>query len=141
MCTFANNQHDLSELSGGMAGTPFLKVIRSTACLGTVVLLDPNAAAFGRAWCVLELHESTTNAGDKSPAHLYDVAAWIPRWSQNMCRQKVAGDIPALQLDDGNGATYDSVEGDGFFPPEVARKGVQIDIEAADASRPEDKAA
>ena len=27
MCTFANNQHDLSELEGGLMDTPFVKAI------------------------------------------------------------------------------------------------------------------
>jgi hypothetical protein len=141
MCTFANNQHDLSELGGGIEDTPFVKVLRDPQCEGTVVLLNPDCTPFERMWCVLELSVSTKNASDKTPPHLYDIAAWILARTQYWDGKPEPGDIPALQLDNGNGTTSDTVEAGvkGFFPLDVARKGIEIDIEAAGASRETDK--
>eukprot|EP00747_Dinoflagellata_sp_TGD_P109130 gnl/TRDRNA2_/TRDRNA2_170594_c0_seq10.p2 gnl/TRDRNA2_/TRDRNA2_170594_c0~~gnl/TRDRNA2_/TRDRNA2_170594_c0_seq10.p2 ORF type:complete len:104 (+),score=16.71 gnl/TRDRNA2_/TRDRNA2_170594_c0_seq10:495-806(+) len=56
MCTFANNQHNLSELAAAdVLETPFAKAIMSESCLGTIALMtEKTAMPFERVWCVLE---------------------------------------------------------------------------------------
>ncbi|CAK9077616.1 unnamed protein product [Durusdinium trenchii] len=49
ICTFANNQHDLSGLSGQLRETPFVKAILSPRCQGTVALLDSEVTTFDRS--------------------------------------------------------------------------------------------
>lgn len=80
ICTFANNQHDLSGLSGELRHTPFVQAILSpkhrgvfyrcpvTRCEGTVALLDSNVTTFDRIWCVLENFVSTVWAREAGSA-------------------------------------------------------------------------
>merc|ERR1719456_353991 len=53
ICTFANNQHDLSELGTSLQETPFVKAIMCNQCQGTVTLMDHAATTLERIWCVL----------------------------------------------------------------------------------------
>jgi len=80
ICTFANNQHDLRDLGGRVEDTPFYKAIMNPACMGTVVILDPDATPFQRIWCVLENYVSTELAPQKkdSHSHYYDLATLVP---------------------------------------------------------------
>ncbi|CAE7427396.1 unnamed protein product, partial [Symbiodinium natans] len=77
ICTFANNQHDLSSLSGTLRQTPFVRAILSDGCEGTLALLDANVTTFDRIWCVLENFVSTVWAREGGE-YLYDIAAWLP---------------------------------------------------------------
>jgi hypothetical protein len=136
VCTFANNQHNLAELKGSLEETPFVKAILSSQCEGTVALFDGEASTLQRSWCVLENFVSTSTAwAKKEKTYLYDIAAWLPAgiWTRG-------GDpnpaVPILRLDHGD--RY-FIEGDWGFPPAIDRKGVEINICTAEASRKEDK--
>merc|ERR1719456_1384325 len=43
LCTFANNQHDLSELGTSLQETPFVKAILCQQCQGTVTVMNTEA--------------------------------------------------------------------------------------------------
>mmetsp|Transcript_54871 Transcript_54871/g.117753 ORF Transcript_54871/g.117753 Transcript_54871/m.117753 type:complete len:632 (-) Transcript_54871:42-1937(-) len=139
ICTFANNQHNLAELSGGLEDTPFVKAIMHPNCVGTVALMDADATTLKRIWCVLELYESTVETRKHGKQHYYDLAAWLPDLAQTFEDK----DVPAcatLQIDKGDGTykEFGGVEG-ASFPLDVAEKGIAIDIYQANASRVEDK--
>jgi len=141
ICTFANNQHDLSALeTANLRETPFARALLAPGCVGTVALLDHEVTMLSRAWCVLENFVSTAWAREQSKTHKYDIAAWLPEGSG-----KYGGkDIPAkptLRLDHGNGkmkeVVHDEATG-GAFPLFVSQRGVRIDVGQAQASHEQD---
>ncbi|CAK9025882.1 Ankyrin-2 (ANK-2) (Ankyrin-B) (Brain ankyrin) (Non-erythroid ankyrin) [Durusdinium trenchii] len=139
ICTFANNQHDLSGLSGQLRETPFVKAILSPRCQGTVALLDSEVTTFDRIWCVLENFVSSVWAREEED-HLYDIACWLPANSA-LHGGKAVPAKPTLRMDTGEGAkesVADEATG-GAFPLRVATKGVTVDISQAKASLEEDK--
>lgn len=139
ICTFANNQHDLSGLSGQLRDTPFVKAILSPRCEGTVALLDSNVTTFDRICCVLENFVSTVWAREEE-AHFYDIACWLPENSALHGGKPVPAK-PTLRMDSGEGV-HESVADEatgGAFPLRVAVKGVTVDISRAKASREDDK--
>ncbi|CAJ1377812.1 unnamed protein product [Effrenium voratum] len=139
ICTFANNQHDLSSLSGGLRSTPFVQAILSEGCVGTLALLDSQVTTFDRVWCVLENFVSTEWARE-AKSHRYDIAAWLPANIALHGGQPVP-EKPTLRLDLGD-QVREAVEEEstgGAFPLLVAVKGVEVDIRKAKSSRPEDK--
>lgn len=143
ICTFANNQHDLSELGGSLQETPFVKAILASKCMGTLTLLDHHVTTFERIWCVLEKFVSSSWTVDKKASlpHLLDVAAHLPAGSGTFGGRPVPAK-PTLRLDLGNGKMKEFVEDEasgGAFPHTVAAKGSRIDVFKAQASRPEDR--
>lgn len=133
VCTFANRQHNLSDLAGGIMDTPFVKCLNSEACVGTILVLDGNCTPFSRVWCILELHVSARENAKEH--HLYDLAAWCPKAG---CLYERA----ALQLQLSEETFSDRMEfDDGEFPEHVADVGAYVDVRAAQASRPTDKKA
>lgn len=145
MCTFANNQHCLEELSqNDLYQTPFVKAIMSHGCIGTIALLtEKTAMPFRRIWCVLEDFITMKEGGTKSPRHLFDVATIIPEGEQEIDSERWVPRSTALLIDDGNGAFQDQgsdIAGDdGWFPAVVGKYGVSIDVTSADASNASDK--
>eukprot|EP00435_Cladocopium_sp_Y103_P056681 s338_g19.t1 len=139
ICTFANNQHDLSGLSGQLRDTPFVKAILSPRCEGTVALLDSNVTTFDRIWCVLENFVSTVWAReDREETHFYDIACWLPENSALHGGKPVPAK-PTLRMDSGEGESVADEATGGAFPLRVAVKGVTVDISKAKASREDDK--
>ena len=141
ICTFANNQHDLSELQGDLQSTPFYKVIRLQGCLGTVAILDSKTLPFTRIWCVLESFIST-DGESKASGKFYDLAAWIQVGGQ-VCGDQEVPPQGILQLDLGDGTFADRAEDSdvsfAVFPTQVARRGFGIDLLSAKASRESDR--
>jgi len=144
ICTFANNQHDLSDLAGSLPDTPFVKAITSKHCQGTLTLLDYEATTFQRVWCVLENYVSSTWSKERGfkEHHLIDLAAWLPEGSGHWGGKPIPAK-PTLRMDLGNLKMAEKVfaesETGGAFPQTVANRGVQIDLAEAQASRPEDR--
>eukprot|EP00931_Biecheleriopsis_adriatica_P074261 TRINITY_DN48361_c0_g1_i1.p1 TRINITY_DN48361_c0_g1~~TRINITY_DN48361_c0_g1_i1.p1 ORF type:complete len:826 (-),score=149.19 TRINITY_DN48361_c0_g1_i1:15-2492(-) len=144
ICTFANNQHDLSGLAGSLLQTPFVKAILSKQCMGTLTLFDNKVTTFTRIWCVLENFVSTTLAkeAEKERSHLMDIAAWLPAGSGIFGGEKVPAKA-TLCMDLGGGRVRMEVDDQkttgGAFPLSVSMKGVQMCLENADTSRREDK--
>eukprot|EP00928_Gymnodinium_smaydae_P028843 TRINITY_DN21893_c0_g3_i2.p1 TRINITY_DN21893_c0_g3~~TRINITY_DN21893_c0_g3_i2.p1 ORF type:complete len:632 (+),score=70.77 TRINITY_DN21893_c0_g3_i2:84-1979(+) len=144
ICTFANNQHDLSELCGELRETPFVKAILSSKCEGTLALLDQQVTTFERIWCVLENFVSTTwaaDAGKDVGSHLYDIAAWLPHGTATFGGKAVPAK-PTLRLDLCDGNMREVVEDEasgGAFPLMVSARGVDIDITKAKSSREDDR--
>uniref|UniRef100_A0A7S2M8I7 Uncharacterized protein n=1 Tax=Zooxanthella nutricula TaxID=1333877 RepID=A0A7S2M8I7_9DINO len=100
ICTFANNQHNLSQLAGALEETPFFKVITADSCRGTVAMVCGSAALFKRVWCLYESYLSLELTKGRGKPHLYDLGTW--------CSGLLAPPIEympgaAIQLDLGNG--------------------------------------
>jgi len=142
ICTFANNQHDLSDLATDLRSTPFVKALLSPACAGSVAVLDKGVTTLKRVWCVLENYVSTTWAREvgKERHHAYDLAAWLPDGVGIFAGKPVPAK-PTLLMDLGEGKMKGFVEDEstgGSFPMLVSEQGVQIDVAAANASRESD---
>mmetsp|Transcript_47559 Transcript_47559/g.113051 ORF Transcript_47559/g.113051 Transcript_47559/m.113051 type:complete len:705 (-) Transcript_47559:33-2147(-) len=139
MCTFANNQHDLGELSGNLDETPFIRVLRSKTCRGTVALMDRDATPFRRIWCILEAFESTKYAEADTNHHwlIYDVAAWLTEGQ--LARGDERCQEQAVLLMNATGEAQNaSAEGCWSLPFEVAQKAARTDVRTAQASREDD---
>ena len=54
-CAFLQNQHDLSQLAGGLRQTPFWLAIQLPSCVGVVQAMDSKCTPPRRIWCVLEV--------------------------------------------------------------------------------------
>ncbi|CAE8640924.1 unnamed protein product, partial [Polarella glacialis] len=141
ICTFANNQHDLSELTGSLLETPFVKVIMANEAVGTVTVFDAKVTTLRRIWCVLENYVSTVTAVEaKSGKHVYDIVAWLPE-GQGKYAGKPVPAKPTLRMDLGNGMMREHVLDDetgGAFPLSVSVEGIKLDIHKAEATRRED---
>jgi hypothetical protein len=138
-CTFANNQHDLSELDEqDIMATPFARVLLSYQCLGTLLLCDPEVTPLKRVWCVFEAHitaQLQSGLLAQKGWHLFDVAVPVINSSPHHTGFKVT-----LLQDAGNGNFLERSEIPGiFFPLEVAHVGTEVDIVNAEASRIEDR--
>ncbi|CAE8706974.1 unnamed protein product, partial [Polarella glacialis] len=144
VCTFANNQHDLSELKQiDLHNTPFVRAIMAPTCKGSVMVMDKTATPFRRTWCTLENFVTTTQDNK-----LLDIAALIHEGSQLVLDPngggwgKLGENVPACLMDDGSGHLVGEVGDERLglqFPPEVALAGVRTDIYTADASNQSDK--
>ena len=127
------------ELAGDVLQTPFAKAILLPDTVGTLLLVDANCTPMTRAWCVLEAWVTTIKATGKR----FDVAAMIPekkyKYGSGKKGYKFVEPGPALRMDLGNGAHKDVVEPEnGWFPGTVARAGVAVKVENAEASQKED---
>lgn len=143
ICTFANNQHDLSELGSSLTETPFVKAIMSTECQGTLTLMDRNATTLERVWCILENFVSANMATDKGSLepHRIDIAAWLAYGSGTFGGQQVPAKA-TLSMDLGHGQMQEVIDDEstgGAFPLAVSVKGSNIDVFKAKSSRPEDR--
>lgn len=160
ICTFANCQHNLEELSpDDYLDTPFAKAIMNDKCRGTVLVLnEKDATPFTRSWCVFEAYISTTYAKAKEHRHLMDVTTIIP---DGDCEQSGGGTFNERCA----GLLYELTEQDedkeeregkftirvdetsdhpgdpdmAWFPSHVSKLGVQVDIRNASASRESDQ--
>lgn len=56
-CACLQNQHDLSQLAGGLEDTPFWKGIMLASCCGVVQLNDESCTPNKRVWCILEVSQ------------------------------------------------------------------------------------
>mmetsp|Transcript_122874 Transcript_122874/g.238989 ORF Transcript_122874/g.238989 Transcript_122874/m.238989 type:complete len:877 (+) Transcript_122874:42-2672(+) len=143
MCTFANNQHHLEDLDEkDLMQTPFARAIMSDTCQGTIMLMNETAEPFKRTWCTLEIFISKKK--QKAAHYKFEIAAIIQAGDQKEVnehqREKIIPRSYALLMDDGNGNLEDHVEFEGaWFPGQIARLGVKVDISKADASNEEDK--
>lgn len=124
ICTFANNQHSLDELSGSLTDTPFVNAICDPHCIGTCALFDSKATTFSRIWCILEGHVSTMEVKKSKPGFLYDLAGMLVRGFKGAC----------LRMDLGDGEADDCCEGNTVFPGLIARAAMGIRVEMAQSS-------
>lgn len=122
MDAFANCLHAALEPTTFQA--PFANVIQSTACLGTVALVDGEGEAFGRIWCNLEAHVSMTYTQTKEEKHIYDVVVWNDTLQQ-----------ASMLVEIGPGQVAEV----GELPHGVYAKGIKTTIEKGYTSRQEDK--
>ena len=53
---YLQNQHDLSQLAGGLDQTPFGRSVSLNSCKGVLQVLDALCTPYRRVWCILELH-------------------------------------------------------------------------------------
>eukprot|EP00747_Dinoflagellata_sp_TGD_P118899 gnl/TRDRNA2_/TRDRNA2_172920_c11_seq3.p1 gnl/TRDRNA2_/TRDRNA2_172920_c11~~gnl/TRDRNA2_/TRDRNA2_172920_c11_seq3.p1 ORF type:complete len:479 (+),score=69.89 gnl/TRDRNA2_/TRDRNA2_172920_c11_seq3:168-1439(+) len=152
ICTFANNQHNLTELSAAdVLQTPFAKAIMSSDCVGTIALMtEKTAKPFERIWCILEDFVTIVKGAAKKPRQLFDFASIVPEGEQQVMRENKNEGIEmwwacercaALLMDNGDGTFEDAGgECDGtFFPADVSLKAVKVDVSTATASNPTDK--
>eukprot|EP00927_Polykrikos_kofoidii_P029327 TRINITY_DN25372_c0_g1_i1.p1 TRINITY_DN25372_c0_g1~~TRINITY_DN25372_c0_g1_i1.p1 ORF type:complete len:1785 (-),score=227.56 TRINITY_DN25372_c0_g1_i1:66-4634(-) len=54
-CAFANNQH-VVELGDTLSESPFYLALSSKGCRGTVMMLNQQASALDRVWCIYEVY-------------------------------------------------------------------------------------
>ena len=86
ICTFANNQHDLGELSDpDLTSTPFAKAILSPDCVGTLAILNEKLATpFYRIWCIFEYYVTLTHGKTKPKPQLFDFVTIVPKGACEM---------------------------------------------------------
>jgi len=121
----------LEELGGALEETPFVRALRSSDCEGLVMLIDGQGTPFTRIWCVLEVTIRAQSGNKKK----MDVACYNdPGEIVTGSRSNVDG-MPAVLLDLGNGE-HDCK---GFFKDDAAVAGVNVHVEAAQASHSPDK--
>lgn len=138
ICTFANNQHDLT-LSKSLNDTPFSRVMER--CRGTVALVDNKVEIFKRVWCIFELGKSVEiqqqRQEEGGQRFVYDLASWLPlgsatwNWSTQLVEESAVLDL------EGIGSC--SQKPGGRAADGVAVGGARIDVVRAEASRPQDK--
>jgi len=147
-CAFSNNQHDLHELDEkDIMETPFAKVLRSLECQGTLLLCNPDVTPLQRVWCIFELHithqlqlTSVTSGrpnDSQKPWHFMDVASPILD-EQRLTSEGLEFKATMLQ-DDGSLNFIDVSAPHAYFPLEVAKVGVQVDIAKAEATEAQDR--
>ena len=139
ICTLANNQWDLGNLGGRVQDTPFYLAIISKGCRGILLLLDSKCTPMSRCWCILEIHtvlQLRRGEGGK----LFEVAGMIEKFTQRTTVKGLVLPGPVLRMDLGGGEYKDMVQPErGWFPADVALKGIEVTLEEADASMPDDK--
>jgi len=106
----------------------FCKVLISTTCVGSVVLLDSSGMAFSRAWCLLEFALSLDMPKDKSTGHVTDVVAWNHPL-------KKAG----LLFDVGQGKSEEVLREGAVFPLDLYSKGYRVAVHKSEASLEADR--
>jgi len=146
ICTFANNQHQLSGLDfANILQTPFALGILNEACRGTIVLMDERATPFNRIWCVFEDYVSLKLTKSKREPYLFDVAAILPEGGQLLGKHGCCDRCAALMMDNGDGTSYSAGSDmkkfgkECVFPSTVAEIATRIDLSCAQASNPSDK--
>jgi len=147
ICTMANNQHDLSEISEkSLLDTPFARVLQSKDCIGTVVLCDQDVTPLKRVWCVFEVKVTETlrnHTQRVKERHYLDVIA--TSMEADPATDSASQDNPprlaAAMLQDAlQGNFHEVSDAPGIhFPLQVALIGTQVDIAQAQASIVEDR--
>jgi len=147
MCTFANNQHNLAELSEpGILDTPFAKAIMSESCIGTVAFLDEEKASpFSRIWCILEDYVTIHFGAQKKKTQLMDFCTIIP---EGECESSCGTTNPrcaGILIDNGDGTSKDNGSdlansAAAWFPGGVSVKAVRLDVTKAQATKENDRA-
>ncbi|CAJ1405515.1 unnamed protein product [Effrenium voratum] len=123
---FALCLHDPEQLfpvPSVMEAAPFLKVLISPKCIGTVFLMDGTGVATGRSWCLLELALSLDMSKDKSTTHFVDIVAWNAQLKK-----------AALLADSGNGDSAEVLdEGGAAFPLDLYIGGYKVAAHKAES--------
>ena len=150
------NQHDLSQLAGGLRQTPFWLAIQLPSCVGVVQTMDSECTPPRRIWCVLEVCIRCTLAVSVIEPDLhrvlwqiniatmiekkdFEVAAMIEEGTQEFKQGGVIKPIPAgPALRDASGQEHVKSEG-GLFPTHIAEAGLLVRVQDAQASRDGDR--
>jgi len=146
VCAYANNQHELGkDLGTDPSNSSFMRAMENAE--GVLLILDPDATPFTRIWCCFEESVTVMGLGSRQNRLLFDIGTTEVDGSSRP---------PARLLTDGT-AQSDEVEARKHFSPEesnplwhkcqreskfpisVIRKGLAIDVEAAQASKPTDR--
>jgi len=143
VCAYANNQWDLaSEVAEDPAQTSFNKAM--DLAQGTITILDKEAVSYTRAWCAYEIYKTLQKTAADA-RYTYDIYTAIEhRWDTAM-NMKPKKDRHAVGLTDGM-ARNDEPPGEeaqldrqSFFPVELARRALMIDLKSAQASQESDR--
>ena len=139
VCAYANNQHALQEeMNANPRKTSFYKAMQM--CTGVLLILDHDdrATAIDRAWCCFEQSIVVSERDAGTSRLLLDVAA-------------ADKDKKAHVITDGFAAPEQSLmpllgffaksRREASFPNEILRKGLEVNIQQAGASIPQDKEA
>ncbi|KAG8457161.1 hypothetical protein KFE25_004378 [Diacronema lutheri] len=136
VCAYALRQSALDdELDGGVGVSPFMRAIQ--LCDGTISVLDGKAIAISRAWCALELYETTLGRG---AAYLHDI------YTAHEFDNRQGEHFSAVGLVDGlgaadNGSMYNKSYRERYFPLGTLGGAKAFALRGAEASREEDLAA
>ncbi|CAE8589776.1 unnamed protein product, partial [Polarella glacialis] len=73
ICTFSNNQWNLGdEIGKDWMQCSFYLALRCGHCMGTAMVLDEDASALGRSWCLFELLQTFQLTQDREVASFRD---------------------------------------------------------------------
>eukprot|EP00931_Biecheleriopsis_adriatica_P102477 TRINITY_DN77442_c0_g1_i1.p1 TRINITY_DN77442_c0_g1~~TRINITY_DN77442_c0_g1_i1.p1 ORF type:complete len:1172 (-),score=167.32 TRINITY_DN77442_c0_g1_i1:214-3729(-) len=117
ICTFSNNQHKLhEEIPGDLDECSFFKTLYSSHCEGVCLVLDDEATALTRSWCLFEFLHTVELAQDKKKQSFGGLV---------FCHSSGVLDYGTASVDVSTG---------------ISQRLLNLDLREATASRPEDKA-
>jgi len=138
ICAFSNNQYELGHAQvRDPNATPFVQAM--SICSGVLLMLGEDAVPFTRAWCCFEqsivVSSSDQENRMKSGNHelLLDLAA-VVGFEAHICTDGPTGEEADLKT-----SILAKLDRDRRFPVHVLKTGLQIDIEAAQATFEADK--
>jgi len=156
IAAFALNQHPSSDdakfWTSALSRTPMQTSFASCwalPCQGIVHVIDEEATYFGRSWCAFEQlvglvnppHAPFERAFYTPFAHEFQVALDSPYKEMRMAVGLLAG---GLARDAENSDALETAAGkarrEAAFPVYLLERGLELDLEATEASRPEDRA-
>lgn len=139
VCTFANNQWDLTTLNDGdILKSPFARAMLSSNCMGEVLLLDRQGTPLSRIWCIFELSITQRIKRGMLPASLGRGSFFL-----DILAQGTGDGEPITMLEDTGdpqgGWNEVSDDASAEFPLELAHIGADVEIRQARASVEQDR--
>jgi len=144
---FANNLHDRTAVDeADILQSAFARAMMSQACMGTVLLCDPEVTPLLRTWCVFEAHVTQLLRSGKlsditdKKSYFLDILAPVEYTDPSNENRK---EVTITMLQDAVGGSWNEVsDTEGvFFPLDIAHAGVEVDVLKAQASDEADRAA
>lgn len=139
VCAYALRQSALGdELRGGVGVSPFVRAIQ--LCDGTVSVLDRGAIATSRAWCALELFETTISRGAGYLHDIYTAHEHVDDRREQHERREAVGLVDGFAAADRGDVDLKAFRETHFPLPTLASAEV-FALERAEAAQPADLAA
>lgn len=141
ICAFANNQHDLSDITQDPAESGFAKALE-VAKYRTISILDEGGIVFTRVWCIEELY--LTHIYSQEQKRLYGKegqgiwAIYTAHDHENGEEKHAVGIIPGGTSADGGDGSY-IANREAPFPMERILQSRNINIQTTQASVESDR--
>jgi len=142
VCAYANNQHELgADLGSDPMQSSFFKALALSS--GVLLILDDDATPFTRVWCCFEEYVTVMGIGVRDTPLLLDIATTKeaqPFLLTDGLTQEEAK-VEADRQTNGFGISGWSIksEREETFPLEVLKRGLTVNVAAAQASQELDK--